>query len=268
MAAAYRGSSLSSTVWTLIIVFGLGLTGLAAFLSHPYERQLGNWSALIIFGPFPVVLVTLLILQARLRRQDLLRVKRSFEEQGMAMERPPTQPILDHLRPQLTEVSEWLGLKRGIDGAEWLAYREDVLIFEHSYIKVQTKHSVEELNTVVAIPANAADPTGARYGVEDPLYFMRLPRRQDRAVRKEDGDDIEIGDVQFDQSWWIHGSATTAKRVLTPEVRALLERAPAGERWVVGFGWVAVAYGSALSSTELQRFIDHVYGVLRAIKPP
>jgi hypothetical protein len=265
MAAVYRGSSASNYIWAGILVGGFGLSGIALWLTAPYERILGGWILAIVIGAFAVVLIPLLILDARLGRARVRGIQTMLEQFGLVVEVTPSAEILDHLRPTLVDVSNSLGLKGGIDGASWLAYREDILVFEHKYITGSSRHMREVLSTVLAFPANAADPSGASLGVSESLYLERVSGPQARALRKAYGNALTTGDEVFDKLWYICGNEGSAKRFLIPQVRERLLQSPIGEVWVFGSGWVVASYGLPMAESGLRSYMDHVYATLRAV---
>jgi hypothetical protein len=266
MAAPYRGNFGEGVTWTLIIVSGFVIQGLAIWLAHPYEKALGNWMALISFGPILLIAAVAIAVDVRKRRARMDSMGPLLESMGMVFERTPTIPILDHLRPQLADVCTTLSLPDGIGRAQWLAYHEHFLVFEHHYVTGVGKTPRETIHTVVAWPANAQEPAGAALGTSMPLYLLRTHAKPRKSRREKEEDGLSIGDPDFDGVWYLHGDLSTAKRFLSPAVRELLMSSPVGEKWLLGYGWAVVAFPKGIDQQNLALFIAHAHRVLSAVR--
>jgi hypothetical protein len=52
------------------------------------------------------------------------------------------------------------------------------------------------------------------------------------------------------------------RRLLNPRVRAELERAPEGEEWSLGSGWIICSFQGTLDVENADRFLAHARTIL------
>lgn len=266
MPRAYRGvSGREGCIWTLLILMGVAGQVTVMILLHPWQEQIQAWILAIGAVPFLAALALAVWVQGRRTKQRVQQIGEALTSQGLTFEGSLTDTIRGHLVPHVQLFEMPFGLQGGVNNLIWIAFTDEILVLEHSFITGSGRSTQEHFRTMVAFPSSASSPPGARLGAEDPLWLARLRIGQGRAIRRAHGDDLKTGDPSFDKAWAVYGSSETARQLLTAEVRRRLGESPRGEIWNLGTNWVACCAPLPLDSANLQRFLDHVRRILAEV---
>lgn len=260
---AYRPVSNDGCGWFVLVVLGIAAQIGTLQLLAPYSNTLTFW--LLPISIVSAVVGFLLAASAMRRRiqRRRERVVQRLHAYGATTCFPLTPEVRETFRPHLEHLGAPFALKDRIANVNWIAYRRDLLVFEHSYLTGSGRTTQEHLHTVVAWSAETSDLPGARLG-NLPWVFLARPRPlYARVYRRAFGEDQEIQDPSFDHRWSLHGSRETLLRFLKPEVRAALEGARKGESWFIGYGWAACAYAGVLDEQGIIEFLEYTQSVLR-----
>ena len=82
-----------------------------------------------------------------------------------------------------------------------------------------------------------------------------------RRVRKK-GSLHDAAFADLPPHWVLHGDVATGVRFLTPRVRRQLKRAPQGEEWCLGAGWIGCSFKGTLDAENGGSFLAHARAVL------
>lgn len=266
MAAPYKSrTGTEGLVWFLIVMMGIaGQFGVMA-LAYPYQKQLQAWILAIAAIPFVIALGVGVWVGSRRKKKRIASIGKALSAQGLTMVEELDDRIRQHLRPHLDALDGPFGLSGGTANLSWVAFNEDVLIFEHTFITGSGRYSQEHWYTVVAYYGTAPSPPGARLGAEGPLWLNRMRFGQAGQLKRAHGEDIATGDEAFDKAWAVYGVRETADKFLTQEVRARLMRSRKGETWNLGNGWAACCFSGMFDAANMTAFIEHVRQTLSEI---
>lgn len=267
MAVPYKGNSGRSTLlWTFLILIGVGLQIFAMFLAHPYSEQLKGWILVIGALPLLVMIIIALWVDSVKKRQRIERLSVSLKPLGINFDPEPKDEIRNLVRPHLEPMEGPFALQGGVQNIVWLAYNEQLLIFEHEYTTGSGKSTQVHSRTVIAWSAHAPI-RGAAIGFQHPLLVMRPRVGEGQLMRRTAGEDVTIGDAVFDKSWLVYGSQSTALNFLTDAVRSELMKSPRGEQWMIGSHWVACSFVNTFDHLNFMKFYERVKSIMALASP-
>lgn len=256
MSAPYKGGNARDWFFWCAMVF-LGIAGqiLTIYLLHPYEKQLQAWILLFAVIPLVVAIIVAVIVMGRMRRRRLDEIAIALKEYGLETMADPTANIRNLVVPHLEGMQRVYDLRNGVGGIQWMAYNSETLVFEHQHTTGSGKHTVTHTYTIIAF-ANPDPVTNWLVAVRPRLGETRMSNRQF-------GEDVVLGDDEFDHKWLVYGSPDTAHSFLDAEVRPTLLSAPKGERWFVDNGWIVVGYPAEFRARNLMSFFEYARSIVR-----
>ena len=255
--------------WWLGICF-LGLAGQMGFMYllwwSGWQNRLGAWMFLIIGIPFFLALFVGWRVMRRFNRQRIARLAGRLEGLGFPCRQDPSETTRTEFCTSFAHLLPYLGLTNGAAGVQWFAadLPHRALLFEHEYFTGSGKSTQQHNHTVLLWPASSPDlrlPALPTLG-----WFMagRLPWYRRHLYK-----DMKLKDASFagalERKWYLAGDAATGRRFLTPGVQGELERAPKGEAWYVGVGWVCCCFYGTLDEANIEAFVGHARTVLRGM---
>lgn len=256
MSAPYKGGNARDWVFWFAMIF-LGIAGqiLTIYLLHPYEKQLQAWILLLAVLPLLVMIIIAVVISGRMRLRRLDEIAITLKEYGLETVADPPESIRNYVVPHLEGMQRVYDLRNGVGGIQWMAYNPHLLVFEHQHVTGSGKHSVTHTYTIIAF-AMPDQVTNWLVAIRPRLGETRLSNRQF-------GEDVILGDDEFDDKWLVYGSPDTAHRFLDAEVRPTLLSAPKGERWYVDNGWIVVGYPAEFRAKNLVQFFEYARSVVR-----
>lgn len=256
MSAPYKGGNArESLFWFIMVLLAIAGQILTIYLLHPYQEQLQAWILPIACVPFIIGVVIAVILTGRFRKRRLTEIAAALQPFGLETVADPPESIRNYVVPHLEGMQRVFNLRNGVGGIQWMAYNPQMLVFEHQHTTGSGKHTVTHTYTIIA----RAVPDQ----VTNWLVAIRPRLGETRLSNQQFGEDVILGDDEFDDKWLVYGSADTAHRFLDAEVRPTLLNSPKGERWYVDNGWIVVGYPSEFRADNLVRFFEHARSIAR-----
>ncbi|MCC7434469.1 MAG: hypothetical protein IT363_07275 [Methanoregulaceae archaeon] len=256
MSKPYKGGSTrESLFWFFMIVLGLAGQILTMYLLHPYQDQLQAWILLFACLPFFIAVIIAIVVSGRIRKRRLKDIAAALVPFGLETVPDPPDSIRNYVVPHIEGMQRVFDLRNGVAGIQWMAYNPQMLLFEHQHVTGSGKHTVTHTYTVIAW-AKPDQVTNWMVAIRPRLGETRMSNRQF-------GEDVILGDDEFDDKWLVYGSADTAHRFLSLEVRPTLMSSPKGERWYIDNGWVVVGYPAEFRAENLVKFFEHARTIAR-----
>ncbi|MEO5957531.1 MAG: hypothetical protein ABIZ49_04985 [Opitutaceae bacterium] len=264
---AYRKARQHTLLWVAICFTGLAVeVGFVMWLSTTNRWSIMPWGWLLVLAVLPFVAAVGfgVFVMARLKRQRLGQLVAPCWELGFALNPNLTVEQKTALFVPLAPLVSQLDLRFGAERVVWIAPSSQQgnaeLLFEHEYVTGSGKFTQVFTHTVVAWPVSHASIQGTHLATALPfaVAYDRVLRR--RAWAKVACDVPALDELA--KRWRVYGSPEAATRFLTPAARTELARAPVGERWYVGNGWLCCLYASNLDAQNLPAFVKHARHVL------
>jgi len=262
MKPAYRGQGflVGCMPFGILMLGVIGQLVLMYFL-FPYQKQLQAWVLAIAAIPFLIAVTVLILANKVMQKKRLTSIAEALAPLGITVFAEPSQELRAELSPHVEGLKGPYQLSGGVANVTWLAYNDQLFLFEHSYTTGSGKSTVEHVRTVVAWPRG----TYSRVDMLCDLPWMIAARAgyvEARALKADLGEDQEIGEPTFDGKWSIFGHPDTAMALFTPFAREQLNAARKGERWSIGGGWVACGTPMAMNAANVAKFVAHAEAVV------
>ena len=197
---------------------------------------------------------------ARVKSDRISRIGRRLEGQGFKVSVRPTLPEKLAWGAPLAHLTGALALGPGPSGIEWFAEYgrgpAKILIFEHEYITGAVKTQQAHPHTVIAWPAQYPELRDGELPLAEWFIMARHHPWVRRKVRPRELKEPALAGVA--RQWSLFGAPETARRFLTPGAQVELARAPHGEAWCVGTGWICSFIPHLLDDENVERFLTHV----------
>ena len=178
-------------------------------------------------------------------------------------ERPSDAEKAEFAAP-LLHLFPTLQLLQGAAFIEWFAVQKSgpvkMHLFEHQYVTGSGKYTQVHHHTVAAWPSGHADVGDASLPTAPWFLIGSYPWLRRRVLKKSSLQDPAFADVP--PHWVLHGAVPTGSQFLTRNVRAQLERAPEGEEWCLGAGWIICSFKGTLDAENAERFLAHARAIL------
>lgn len=191
------------------------------------------------FGTFAIVVAVLLFIGMLVAatiassRKMKAAVDAKFADLGFSLVRKPDQAAKDAVWPAFAAFDQ---LKYGAKRIEWIARgvvdKRPVIAIKHSYTVSTGQSTATIVHLCFATPCPEPWPMVELKGE---TVFHRIAG----ALGKSD---LELESPVFNRRWRV--SAENEEHgllLLTPEIQAALESAPAGETWAIGRGWARMS---------------------------
>lgn len=256
MSAPYRkGGTAETWVWVIIVFLGIACQLGAMFVLHPYQDQLQAWILVIAIAPFVLAVIIALIIMARMKRKRIAGIKAALESKGLAVDTEPTDSIRAMLEPHMTSLNFGLDLRNGSAGLQWIAYSPEVLIFEHEFTTGSGRYTQVHNKTVVAYAK-----------VQERPWMVAINRRfgEAKLYKSRFGEDIEIGEPQFDKQWLLYGSEGAVNTFMSLDVRMNLADSPKGEGWYIDSNWVVAYFPYLMNGENVAKFVERAERIINS----
>ncbi len=261
---AYRPSHRLALIWLMLSLFGVAATLGGFFLLIVRFPDAGmGWGLLPVIG----LLLFLAIGLQQVHRADGRRKQAicdALEQQGFSAESPPTAGRARLMFESIAFLAPHLDLRNGADGLRWIAIRRPGhFFFEHEWALGSGRGRTILTRTVLVFQAETSGLPGALLGDRAWLALHRPSLIGERRRIKRLSDPIKTGHPAIDRRWISIGSPATAAAFLGDDVRQRLQRAPRGESWIIGHGFVCCSFQGSFDPPMLRRMWEHAEGVLK-----
>ncbi len=257
MSAPYRKVGAAET-WVWLMIFLVGIAGQvgAIIMLHPYEDQLQAWILVIAIAPFVVALIVAVVVTSRMRRRRIQGIQSALAERGLEVDAELTPNVRALVEPHLNSLMFGLDLRNGAGGLQWMAYSPEVLIFEHMFTTGSGKTTQVHQKTVVAFAK--VDPTRP--------WMVAIRRRfgEARLYKQRFGEDIEVGEHQFDRDWLLFGNEGAINTFMSFDVRENLADSPKGEGWYADANWVVAFFPFAMDGPNVAKFVERAEAIVNS----
>ena len=200
----------------------------------------------------------------RFNHNRLARLKQWLEPRGWTMTEKPSETEKTEFAAPLIHLFPTLQLLQGAGRIEWFAVQasgaEAMRLFEHEYVTGSGKYTQVHHHTIAAWPAGHREVGDATLSTAPWFLIGSYPRLRRRVLKKNSLQDPAFAGLP--PQWVLYGSVPTGTRFLTPRVRAELERAPEGEEWCLGSGWIICSFQGTLDTENAERFLAHAKTIL------
>ena len=252
----YRAASRFLLLWMVIVLGGIACSIGLVFAIHGPNRQGSPWVlfGVIIAGTLGSVIVGVVTIRS-LERRRWNHAAAQLAAEGWTMAWDLDDARRSAAFAPVAHLESWLGLQKAAAGIRWAALRQGgaALMFEHEYTTGSGKSTQIHTHTVLAWRVPAWWPM---------LRLTRVGRFEHWQIKRAAGEDVALGDADFDKAGRIDGDAAFARRIATPNLRDALQRARVGEGWVLGGGWAVMCYRGPLDGPNTLRFIQRCLRVL------
>lgn len=263
---AYRKASRWTGWWLAICLAGVAaeIAVLVYLTSSGLIDRLGGWALIPACLPFFVAVGIAWKVLATFNRQRLAQLKQLFERKGWTMNERPSESEKSDFAAPLLHLFPTLQLLQGTARIEWFALPTPGLsalrLFEHQYVTGSGKTTQVHYHTVAAWPSG--HPAVGDAGLTTAPWFLMgtYPWLTRRVLKKNSLHDPAFVDVP--PRWILQGSTPTGVRFLKPHVPTELERAPEGEEWSLGAGWIVGSFKGTLDAENMERFLVHAAAIL------
>jgi hypothetical protein len=263
---AYRKASRWSGWWLAICLTGVaGQIAVMTFLSTSgLVDRLGWWVFIPGTLPFFIAVFVGWKVLARFNRQRLARLKESLEPRGWRMNEKPSEAEKTEFAAPLIHLFPTLQLQQGAARIEWFAVQGSgpmqMRLFEHEYVTGSGKYTQLHPHTIAAWPTGHTEIGDASLATAPWFLIGSYPWLRRRVLKKTSLHDPAFADVP--PKWVLYGAVPTGTRFLKPRVRAELERAPEGEEWCLGSGWIICSFQGTLDAENIEPFLAHAKTIL------
>ena len=262
----YRRASRWSGWWLAICLAGVaGQIAVMVFLSSSgLMDRLGWWVFLPACLPFFIAFVIGRRVLSRFNRNRLARLKQGLESRDWQMTEKPSDAEKTEFAAALIHLFPTLELVHGAPRIEWFAVQTSgavkMRLFEHEYVTGSGKYTQVNPHTLVAWPTGHPEVVDASLPTAPWFLIGTYQWLRRRVMKKNSLHDPAFADLPSE--WVVHGSVATGTRFLTPAVRAEYARAPQGEEWSLGSGWVVCSFKGTLDAENMECFLAHARTIL------
>jgi hypothetical protein len=263
---AYRKASVWTGWWLAICLLGAAAQiGVLLYLSTSgLMTRMGAWA--FVPGTLPLLIAFAIgwWVLARFNRRRVALLAQRLDPLGLSVNQQPDAAAKNEFAAPLLHLFPTLELRHGAAALRWLGLQArsavKLRLFEHEFVTGSGKFTQVHTHTVVAWPAGHADVGDS--GLPEAKWFLigSYPWLIRRARSK--GSLRDEAFASLPSQWVLHGDVATGVRFLTPQVRRELERAPQGEEWCIGAGWVCCSFRGTLDAENAAKFLAHVRAVI------
>lgn len=200
----------------------------------------------------------------RFNQNRLTGMKQCLESRGWTMSVKPSDTQKTEFAAPLIHLFPTLQLQQGAARIEWFAVHDSGLtqmrLFEHEYVTGSGKYTQVHHHTIAAWPAGHPEIGDSTLPTSPWFLIGSYPWLRRRVLKKNSLQDLAFADLP--PNWVLYGSAPTGTRFLTSRIRAELERAPEGEEWCLGSGWIICSFQGTLDAENAERFLAHARTIL------
>lgn len=265
---AYRKASDQTGLMLIAFAATVGTIATPLLLMHTGAvERLGSWIVLTCALPLLAALIFGFRIYQRSKRDRIGLIVTRLGANGLRVLPKPALMQQEEFAAPLAHLLPTLGLaKTGAAGIQWLCAHgtgaATVRIFEHEYITGGGRTTNVHTHTVAAWPAGHPEIGDPALATAPWFMMARTSWLLRRVTRQQELQHPDFADLAKD--WSIRGDAATARRFLTPAVRAQLAHSSHGEAWSVGAGWVCCSSNGLLAAEQLERFLAHARATLAA----
>ena len=263
---AYRKASVWTGWWLAICLLGVAAQiGVLFYLSSSgLMDRMGAWA--FIPGTLPPIIAMAIGWRVlwRFNRERVRRLAQRLETLGFQMNERPDEAGKNEFAGPLLHLFPTLELQHGAAPIQWCAVQTggpvSLRLFEHEFTTGSGKFTQVHYHTIAAWPSghgevgDAGLPTAKWFLIGCYPWLIRRVRKQGALH------DAAFADLP--SRWVLHGDAATGARFLSPRVRSELERAPQGEEWCLGAGWICCSFRGTLDAANVGEFLAHARAVL------
>ena len=265
---AYRKASDQTGLMLIAFAATVGSIATPLLLIHTEAvERFGIWIVLTCALPLLAALIFGFRIYQRSKRDRIGLIVTRLGANGLRVLPKPALMQQEEFAAPLAHLLPTLGLaKTGAAGIQWLCAHgtgaATVRIFEHEYITGGGRTTNVHTHTVAAWPAGHPEIGDPALATAPWFMMARTSWLLRRVTRQQELQHPDFADLAKD--WSIRGDAATARRFLTPAVRAQLAHSSHGEAWSVGAGWVCCSSNGLLAAEQLERFLAHARATLAA----
>lgn len=262
---AYRKANQHTGLWIGICIVGalLQIALISLLTAFDLVDRLGLWVFPIAVTPIALALFLGWRMMTRKRSQRVSQLAQALSPLGFSVVSDATDAQKSDFAAPLIHLFPTLELLTGTSAIQWIATEGDdangALLFEHEYITGSGSYAVVHQHTVLAL--RTGDRRIADHTLATAPWFVmaRFPFLRRRAAKNT------IAVPEFTDpgnQWSMFGNAETGTRFLTARVQSLLHKAPVGEVWCLGAGYVCCAFGGTLDAPQIRAFLTHAQRVI------
>lgn len=265
---AYRKASDQIGLVLIALAATLGTIATPLLLIHTEAvERFGIWVVLACAVPLLASLIFGFWIYQRAKRNRIGLIVARLGTNGLSVLPKPAPAQQEEFAAPLAHLLPALGLaKTGAAGIQWLCAHGTgaaaVRIFEHEYVTGSGRTTNVHTHTVAAWPAGHPEIGDPALATAPWFILARTSWLLRRVTRQQELQHPDFADLAKD--WSIRGDEATARRFLTPAVRAQLQQSAHGEAWSVGAGWVCCSSNGLLTAEQLERFLAHARATLAA----